>query len=753
MNAHRIRLLAVLLLAGFTGLVHAQGLPPGGPGEEIVSRDSRGVPTFVRGGLGTLARGERGAAAVQFLREITGRTFTGTGSEDFVVVRQQEDDLGQVHIKAEQRLRGLPVVGGELVVHADARTGEVHLVNGNFAPDRGLPRAPSVAAGTAIESALREAGIASWEVLDKPGLTYVIGPDDDAHLAWAALVRYAGEEGLEIDRVFADATDGSLVVRHPQIHRAKNRRTYTADQSSVLPGMLLIAEGGSSADTIAQAAHDNAGTTYDYYAVRHGRDSLNNAGMTLTSTVHYVDPYFGSPNNAYWTNSQIACGDGDGSSFGPFCSGLDVMAHEFTHGVTEYTVNLTYQNESGALNEALSDIFGAATEAYFRGISSDTWKIGEAIYTPGTPGDALRYMNNPTRDGSSRDYYPTRYVGSADNGGVHWNSGIANLAFYLLVQGGTHPRGVTSYQVTALGMLKAERIFYRVMSADMITSNGNFEAMRNATAQAARGLYGAAAEASVHAAWCAVGVPGCPDYDGVHEVANCRSINGWALDWLREGTTTAVDIYDGSTKRATVLANRCGSPVGCHGFTWAPSAAFKDGQTHTVHVRHANTNLNLWETPKTIICKVGVFTSQTPAEVLDASNGPWSVGNDITPSINGFITHLRYYKAAGEDGLHTLKLWRLGGGSPLAEGQVDFGTGQPAGWVTVDIPNVPVTANTTYRVSVTTYAKQTKTSCGLSSPVINEVVKATGGAWVQGDGVYPSTGSCSNFWTDVYFDQ
>ncbi|MFL6291331.1 MAG: M4 family metallopeptidase [Thermoanaerobaculia bacterium] len=183
---------------------------------------------------------------------------------------------------------------------------------------------------------------------------------------------------------------------------------------------------------MAQAAHDYAGSTYDYYAARYGRDSLNNAGMTLISTVHY-----GEVNNAGWTGSQMVYGDGDGSTFGPFSYGLDVVAHELTHGVTQYTSNLTYLGESGALNEAMSDIFGAATEAYFRGLSSNTWKVGEDIYTPGTPGDALRYMNNPTLDGASRDYYPSRYTGSADNGGVHWNSGIANLAFYLIVQGGT----------------------------------------------------------------------------------------------------------------------------------------------------------------------------------------------------------------------------------------------------------------------------------------------------------------------------
>ncbi|HEV2853812.1 MAG TPA: DUF4082 domain-containing protein [Thermoanaerobaculia bacterium] len=145
-----------------------------------------------------------------------------------------------------------------------------------------------------------------------------------------------------------------------------------------------------------------------------------------------------------------------------------------------------------------------------------------------------------------------------------------------------------------------------------------------------------------------------------------------------------------------------------------------------------------------------VFTTQLPAEVLDAGGTSWSVGNDITPSSNGTFTHLRYYKAAGEDGVHTLKLWNLAG-TLLASGTADFGFGKPAGWVTVDIPDQAVTAGTTYRVSVTTYTKQSKTSCGLSPAITNGPLTASGGAWLEGDGVFPTTGSCSNFWTDVVF--
>jgi vibriolysin len=221
-----------------------------------------------------------------------------------------------------------------------------------------------------------------------------------------------------------------------------------------------------------------------------------------------------SYNNAFWNGSQLVYGDGDGSQFGPLGNALDVGAHELTHAVTTYSANLVYQYESGALNEATSDIMAAAVEAWKDGaVTADTWKVGEDVTTPGVSGDALRYMNDPIADGSSYDYYPTRYQGSGDNGGVHLNSGIANLAFKLMVTGGTHPRGKTSVNVPALSsnlmtsMSMGAKIWYRALTVYM-TSSTNFAGARTATAQAATDLYGATAAASVNAGWDAVGAPG-----------------------------------------------------------------------------------------------------------------------------------------------------------------------------------------------------------------------------------------------------
>jgi len=177
------------------------------------------------------------------------------------------------------------------------------------------------------------------------------------------------------------------------------------------------------------------------------------------------------------------------------------------HGVTQYSSGLIYEGESGALNEAFSDIIGASIERSVKGTSvMNTWLLGEEVFTPSSPGDALRNMANPSETGGF-DFYPERYQGTEDNGGVHLNSGIANLAFVLLVQGGSHPRGMTSNQVSPIdsdfdvSLMEAAEIFYNANTACLTPTSG-FAAMRHCTATVHGGSY----TDSIHAAWEAVGV-------------------------------------------------------------------------------------------------------------------------------------------------------------------------------------------------------------------------------------------------------
>ncbi|NQZ11888.1 MAG: M4 family metallopeptidase [Algicola sp.] len=223
--------------------------------------------------------------------------------------------------------------------------------------------------------------------------------------------------------------------------------------------------------------------------------------MTLVSSVDM------GVQNAYWTGTQVIYGQAGGAVDNDFTSSFDIIAHEFTHGVIDHSAKLVYQSESGALNEAWSDIFGVTIKARVANRSSSNWLLGDGLFN--TPYKAVRYMNDPTKDGTSKDYYPERYTGTSDNSGVHRNSGIANLAYVLMVQGGTHPRDKTTVTVPSIGMDKAEKIFYRALTTYM-TQNTDFAGARTATASAADDLYGATVKEAVETAWCAVGVGYCP---------------------------------------------------------------------------------------------------------------------------------------------------------------------------------------------------------------------------------------------------
>jgi thermolysin len=271
--------------------------------------------------------------------------------------------------------------------------------------------------------------------------------------------------------------------------------------------------------TAAIDAHWGATQVIDYYRTTFGRNGIDGSGGPLintsitskrtkliTSGVHYSTSYV----NAGWTGSSMLYGDGDGVTAGPLTS-LDVVGHEFTHGVTQHEAGLIYTGESGALNEAISDIFGSMIEARTKGLSANTWKIGEECWTPAIAGDALRYMDEPHRASEKGytadddpDHYTERYMGSLDNGGVHVNSGIVNKQFYLLAMGGTHHLGGS---MTGIGTTAASAIWYHAL-ADYMTSSTDFAGARVATINASNALYGAGStqSAAVAQAWSLVGV-------------------------------------------------------------------------------------------------------------------------------------------------------------------------------------------------------------------------------------------------------
>ncbi|MCZ7355391.1 MAG: M4 family metallopeptidase [Candidatus Methanoperedens sp.] len=247
-------------------------------------------------------------------------------------------------------------------------------------------------------------------------------------------------------------------------------------------------------------AHYGAEMTWDYYLQSFNRKGIYNDNKGTLSRVHYGVKY----NNAFWDSSCrcMTYGDGDGITFSPLVS-LDIAGHEMTHGVTESVAGLIYTRQSGGLNEAMSDIFGTIVEFYAasRGANkTPNYLIGEDAYTPAIPGDALRYMNNPTKDGHSID----NFLDYRDGIDVHYSSGIANNAFYLLAEGGTHRLGG---KVTGIGKAKAMRIFFRALDVYMIPTE-TFSQARAHTIQAATDLYGASSQevTSVKQTWDAVKV-------------------------------------------------------------------------------------------------------------------------------------------------------------------------------------------------------------------------------------------------------
>jgi len=261
-------------------------------------------------------------------------------------------------------------------------------------------------------------------------------------------------------------------------------------------------EGDPTRNKAAVDAHYGAQMTYDFYKNVLGRDSLDGKGEKLVSNVHISNNYV----NAFWDGTQMNYGDGDGKTAGALTT-LDIAGHEITHGLTERTAGLIYRGESGGLNEAFSDIMGTGVEWYASQQNSAVkfdWAVGEDAWTPnnGDATDALRYMDDPTKDKYSVDHY-SNYPKQTE---VHGSSGIANNAFYLLANGGTNK---TSKQTVegGIGIEKGLKIFGRALEHYM-TPSTTFAQAREATIKAATDLYGAGSPevAKVKESWAAVGV-------------------------------------------------------------------------------------------------------------------------------------------------------------------------------------------------------------------------------------------------------
>ncbi len=485
-------------------------------------------------------------------------------SGELRVRRRTADTLlaGRTHERADQFYRGVRVFGAD--VARQLRSGATESVFGTVYEGIDIDPAPEIGPGEA-RALLAERLVIEIDSSIEPELVVLPRDDGSYALTWrlrvamrrdarqyfvdahsgdtvfdysdrqtqSAVGRALGVLG-DTKKISARSTTGQFLtsdeLRPPNIQTYDLRGDPFRAENFLLRRLALgTSDLGADSDndwtdTALGDAHVYAGYTYDYYFKRFGRKGLNDADIRIQTLVHpvrradfftYVDDFEDFFVNAFYDgNGIVLFGEGlpgnltlGGQNWDYLAGGLDVVAHELTHGVTEYTSNLIYRDESGALNEAFSDVMGASVEFFFQPTGSGAlqadYTMGEDVVRPG----GIRNMANPGALGDP-DHYSKRFLGGTDNGGVHTNATIVTHAFYLAIEGGTNRTSGLAVQGVGSGSRdQIEKTFYRAFT-QLLPSNATFAVARAATIQAAQDLYGASSPAvrAVTQAWTAVGV-------------------------------------------------------------------------------------------------------------------------------------------------------------------------------------------------------------------------------------------------------
>lgn len=474
--------------------------------------------------------------------------LAGNIDKHFNVVGEEKDaESGTTHVKLVEKHNNIPVYGSDQTVTLD-KENNVKAFFGQVIPnldDKNIPASASISAEQAETIAKADIEKEVGQVKNYDGVKkdlFVYEKDGNYYLAYLVKASIS-KPAPGYWHYFVDATNGNVIEKYNAVDhitgfgygvlgarqsfeiaqdektgafnlfdgkRGQGVHTFNADNMDEnlfnlfsqwfgYTGLEVESKSKFFDDKAAVDAHVNAGKVYDYYKKTFNRNSFDDKGAKLISSVHVGENW----NNAAWNGVQMMYGDGDGKTFIPLSAGLDVIGHELTHAVTEHTANLVYKNESGALNESLSDIMGVMVE-------KKSWDLGADIYTPDKPGDALRSLKDPASipnplkpSEGYPDHYNKRYTGTADNGGVHINSSINNKAAYLVSEGGEH----YDVKVTGVGREATEKIYYRALTK-YLTANSDFKMMRQAALQSAEDLYGKDSKAvqAVTKAYDAVGV-------------------------------------------------------------------------------------------------------------------------------------------------------------------------------------------------------------------------------------------------------
>ncbi|MET7766112.1 M4 family metallopeptidase [Streptomyces sp. NPDC005393] len=464
----------------------------------------------------------------------------GLGAKEKLLVRDViKDANGTVHTRYERTYAGLPVLGGDLVVHEKA-SGKRSVTKSTGVRIAVASTTAKVAASAASTSALKAALKADSGQKAKSPRKVVWVSTGKPVLAWETVVTGTQADGTPSElHVVTDATTGKKLSQWEGVETGTgtsqysgtvplgttksgstysltdstrgNHKTYDLNQGSSGTGTLFTDADdvwGGGRQTAGVDAHYGAAETWDFYKNVLGRNGIKNNGVGSYSRVHYGNSYV----NAFWQDSCFCMTYGDGSGNANPLTSLDVAGHEMSHGVTAATAKLNYSGESGGLNEATSDIFATAVE-FYSGNSADPgdYLIGEKININGD-GTPLRYQDKPSKDGASKDYWSSS-LGSID---VHYSSGPANHFFYLLSEGsGAKVINGVSYNsptydgstVTGIGRDKAVKIWYKALTT-YFTSTTKYAQARTGTLSAAADLYGStsAEYKAVAAAWTAINV-------------------------------------------------------------------------------------------------------------------------------------------------------------------------------------------------------------------------------------------------------
>ena len=528
-----------------------------------------------------------------------------------VIVRSEKDLIGGEHTSYQQTFNNIPIEGAIYITHAS--NGKLRSQNGkwieNFPTE--VATIASISKEAALRAAMEDFGARTYKWQLKEEEQFIKRESNNSSATFypkAELVYYTGEEEIIPENIklaykldvyanepigrriyFIDARTGEVLGKRELIHTTdatgtattaySGNQTISTDLSSGTYRLREIAGRGNGIQTLnlkkgtnyntatdftdadnswnnvnanldqyATDAHWGAEKTYDFYKTSFGRNSIDGKGFALKNYVHYSTNYF----NAFWDGSRMTYGDGNSSDNYKPLTALDVAGHEITHGLTTFTANLNYSNESGAMNEAFSDIFGTAIEAYARPSQND-WLIGGDFYP-------LRSMSNPNTYGDPDTYKGTYwYSGTADNGGVHTNSGVLNYWFYLLSAGGNGTNDLgTAYNVTGIGIQKAAAIAFRTLTVYLISTSKYADA-RTASIKAAQDLYGtgSAEVTQTTNAWIAVGVgevvppPACTDvYESNETRTASKSISTNTDITAKIGSTTDIDWFTFTTTTA-----------------------------------------------------------------------------------------------------------------------------------------------------------------------------------------------------------